>query len=512
MTNADRTLRFRSTLGRICVCLIALFSVQCTRGSGRDDSRASTLTIHIAEGDERSLGPLGVKWHLVFLGLAADLDGSGVQQPRLLERWEHTPDYSEWTVHLRDDLRWGDGAPVTAADVKFSLELWTHPDILYEYPGIEQITVLDSLSLRITFFEPVHGTIFDYNWLAILPEHLLSTLDRDEIFSWPFWIEPVGNGPFRYVRHVPATMTELEANPDYFGEAPKIPRVVLRYGGSSVVELLSGNVDIASGITPLDAVQLARDSRFQIYHRVQYSNNIALVWNHRNPLFRDAAVRRALTMSIDRRELHRLLNYPEDLPIFDVPALARHHLEGVVPPALPFDPERATRLLATAGWVDTDGDGTLDKDGQEFRFTLSTTESESIQAVYIQERLRGVGIAMEISTFERLALMRRTNLSYDFEAAIIPYHYILDFQDFPRSGYDNAELSRLRDGAWFSLDQEVSDQYLREFWKIFGDEVPITYLHPQISYLAAHVRVKGLKNDRDLFSMVEQLWLEEEGR
>jgi len=304
-------------------------------------------------------------------------------------------------------------------------------------------------------------------------------------------------------------MTELEANPDYFGEAPGISRVLLRYGGSPVVELLSGNVDIASGITPLDAVLLARDSRFQIYHRVEYPLYIALVWNHRNTLFRDAAVRRALTMSIDRRELHRLLNYPEDLPIFDVPALARHHLQGAVPPALPFDPERATRLLATAGWVDTDGDGTLDKDGQEFRFTLSTTESELIQAVYIQERLRGVGIAMEISTFERSALMRRTNLSYDFEAAIIPYHYIYDFS---RSGYVNAELSRLRDGAYFSLDQEVSDQYLREFWKIFGEEVPITYLHPQISYLAAHERVKGLKNDRDLFSIVEQLWIEEEGR
>lgn len=512
MRRGSNTRHPRGTLLRLSACLLALSTARCTPDAGRADLHDSTLTIHVAEGDERVLGPLGLKWFLVFLGLTADPDGTGDRIGRLLERWDHSADYTEWTVHLRDDVRWNDGIPVTAEDVKFSLELWTDPEVLYEYPFFETITVLDSHSLRITFPKPVSGTLFTYEWLPMLPRHQLDTLLPEEIFSWPFWVEPVGNGPFRYVRHVPATMTELEVNPDYYGEAPKIARVVLRYGGNRLVELMSGNVDIASGLTPLEVVQLATDDRFRIYHRVEYSQDVAIVWNHRHPLFGDPVVRRALTMAIDRRELHRLLSYPEGLPISDVPALARHHLTGEVPPALPFDPEGATRMLARAGWLDTDDDGILEKDGREFRFTLSTTQSESTEAVYIQERLRRVGVRMEISVYQRDALRERTDRAQDFDAAIVHYNYIANFSEFRRSGYENADATRLRDAAWFSVDPEVIDQNLRELWKIFGEEIPITYLHPRIEYIAAHRRVQGIQNNRDLFANIEQLWLENDVR
>jgi peptide/nickel transport system substrate-binding protein len=481
---------------------------QCSR-EGAVERDPSTLTIHVADSDERAMGPLGLKWFPVFLGLTDDQDRTGQPQSRLLERWEHTPDYTEWTVHLREGVLWNDGEPVTAEDVKFSLELWTDEEVLYENPWFDHITVLGTHSLKLTFVEPVGGTLFSFNWLPMLPKHLLENLAPEEIFSWPFWVQPVGNGPFRYVRHVPQTMTQLEANPDYFGEAPRIPRVVLRYGGNRLVELLSGNVDVVSGLTPLDAVQLSSDPRFRIYHRIRYPQDIAIVWNHRNSLFSDPDVRRALTMSIDRRELHRLLSYPDDLPIFDVPALARHHLQGVVPAGLPFDPAGAAALLERAGWVDTDGDDILEKDGQEFRFTLSTTANETTEAVYLQDRFRRAGIRMEIGTFDRDALRERTDRMFDFDAAIVYYNYIENFGEFRRSGYENANASRLRDGAWFTVDPETADRNLFER-EIFEQEIPVTYLHHRIEYLAAHRRVQGLRNNRDLFSIVEHLWIDED--
>ena len=90
----------------------------------------------------------------------------------------------------------------------------------------------------------------------------------------------------------------------YDGEPPAISRVVLRYGGSGLTELLSGNVDIATRVTPVEAMRLAADPRFRIYYKDERLQ-IAIAWNHQNPLFQDVDVRRALTMSIDRRELHR---------------------------------------------------------------------------------------------------------------------------------------------------------------------------------------------------------------
>ena len=490
------------------ICFIALANVHCARDGRGNESGSPTLTIYVPDQDERVLGPLGANpWFLVFLGLALGQEDADDPEPRLLDRWEHTPDYTEWTVHVRDDVRWDDGVPVTAEDVKLSLELWTRPDVVYEYPFFDEITILDTHTLRITFKEPVSATIFTYNWQAMLPKHLLDTLDVEQMFSWPFWIQPVGNGPFRYVRHVPKTMTELEANPDYYGEKPSIPTIVLRYGGNPITELLSGNVDIATGITPLQAVQLAADSQLRIYHRVQYSQDVAIVWNHRNPLFREAAVRRALTMSIDRRELHRILNYPDDIRIFDVPAKRRHHLQGMVPDPLPFAPERAARLLANAGWVDIDNDDILEKNGLEFGFTLSTTTNESAQAVYLQDQFRRVGVRMEISTYDRSALRQKTR-DHDFDAVIQSYNYIEQFGKFRDSGYENSEISRLRDAAWFTIDQNDVDEHMRELWQIFGTEIPITYLHPTIFYLAAHRRVRGLQDNMDLFSIVEHLWIE----
>jgi peptide/nickel transport system substrate-binding protein len=305
-------------------------------------------------------------------------------------------------------------------------------------------------------------------------------------------------------------MTELEANPDFYGEAPGVAKVVLKFGGNSLTELLSGNVDIASSITPLQAVQLAQDPRFRIYHRIRYQSHIGILWNHRKPLFQDSRIRRALTLSIDRRELNQVLNYPESLPVFDVPAVRRHYASGVVPKPMPYDPELAGQLLDQAGWVDTDNDGIREKDGQELRFTLSTTEMDTTKAVYIQDQYRRIGVHMDIDTYDRSALMHKIREPHDFEAAIHAFNHIEQFGDSRHSGYENAEVSRLRDAAWFSIDHEAADKELRKLWEIFEAEIPVTYLHHRLSYLAAHRRVEGLKNDINFFSAVEHLTIREE--
>ena len=167
-------------------------------------------------------------------------------------------------------------------------------------------------------------------------------------------------------------------------------------------------------------------------------------------------------------------------------------------------------MFARAGWVDTDNDNILEKNGQEFRFTLSTTVNESAEAIYVQDQFRRAGIRVEISTYDRSALIQKTR-EHDFDAAILQYNYIEQFGEFRISGYENPELSRLRDAAWFTFDQNDVDKYMQEFWQIFGAEIPITYLHPAIVYLAAHRRVRGLQNNTNLFSIVEHLWIEDDG-
>ena len=141
----------------------------------------------------------------------------------------------------------------------------------------------------------------------MLPKHLLDTLDPALIHEWPFWTHPVGNGPYRYVRHVPTIMTELEPNPDYFGERPQIQRIVLRYGGNPITELLRRERGYRDRHHRVASRALATDPRFRIYHNIDHPNKTVINWNQNNPLFRDVDVRRALTMSIDRRTLYQVL-------------------------------------------------------------------------------------------------------------------------------------------------------------------------------------------------------------
>jgi peptide/nickel transport system substrate-binding protein len=492
------------------VCAGVLGNTACEAPGGRRERDDATLIIHVANQDERVLGPLGANpWFLVFLGLVTDPEAIGTDatedpQPRLLASWEHTPDYTEWTAYVRPGLQWDDGVPVTARDVKFSLDLWTHPDVGYEYRFYDTLTVVDSLTLHFTYSQP--DEIMVYSWLAMLPAHLLDTLDIDDLFSWPFWIQPIGNGPYRYVRHIPNTMVELAANPAYYGRPPRIPRVMLRFGGHQVTELLSGSVDIATGVPPIDAARLDANPRFQTYHRVRYVRSLSVIWNHRNPLFASAAIRRALTLAIDRHELHQVLYFPDEVPVYDVPTLRRHHRRGTVPAPLPHDTAAAARLLREAGWIDTDGDGVRENGEREFRFTLIATEAQSAQAVYLQEQFRRIGVRMDVATLQRAVLRQRVR-GADFDAGLEAYNFVEQFGDRDPSGFFHPELQGLRDAIWYEIDREQRDTYLQRVWEIVAAEIPITYLHPELEYVVAHRRVKGLQHNRDLFPNVEHLWL-----
>ncbi len=496
----------------VSICLLVFAGLNCSRDADKNGSTESTLTIQF-EGDERALGPVGYRpSFLVFLPLSTE-DEADNPQPLLMERLEHTQDFKDWMIYLLNDVKWDDGVPVTAADVKFSLELWTHPEVRYADGGFEAITVIDDYTLQIKFEKPFRYSVLLYNWLVMLPKHLLDNLDPKDIYSWKFWTEPVGNGPYRYVRHVPKTVIELEANPDYFGGKPKIDRVVLRFGGNPMTELKSGNVDIVTSITPRESVILGQDPRFQVYHNIVFQFQVMIIWNHLNPLFSDSDVRKALTMAINRRELQQVLNYPDGIPIHDVPVKKRHFLQGEVPEPLPYDTEQAKLLLERAGWIDFNNNGVREKDDKEFRFTVITLSKTAAEAVYIQDQLRRVGIQMEISTFDNTVLRRKVLKAKDFEAALGEVVW-WDFSTYiSAAGYNNPEFYRLlRKDVWDTLDKDKVDEDLPELWLIFQADMPVTYLHPRVRYNAAHRRVKGLGNNRlsDPFRGIDRLWIENE--
>jgi len=497
------------------LCLIVLASVPCNR-SDRVGPSESSVTIGY-EGDERiflqDYWDMGAE-QLMFLPLANE-DEKGAQ-PVLAERWEHSEDYREWTYFLRKDVRWHDGVPVTAHDIKFTIDLRNDRRVLSGKISVLSVEVLDDFTLTVTHKRPIGLDL----WTVYYPKHLLEDLDPKELFEWEFWKQPVGNGPYRYVRHMPKTMVEVEANPDYYRGKPKIDKVILKFlEKPSLVELLSGNVDALWGVDRNMLLMLSGDDRFRSYHDWGYYFH-AIYWNHRHPLFQSPKIRKALTMAINRRELAGVLNYPEGVPILDAITTDRQFRQGLYPEPLPYDPERARKMLEEEGWRDIDGDGVRERDGEEFRFTAIVNAEEEKIAIYVQDQFRRIGVLMEIQTLNWDSV-RQYLQSGDFDAMIFNIinltnqpnfgHVRMYGEDSP-FGYVNSEMIRLLNVAKDTIDLDKLDSIYQEIMPIFAEDMPMTLVLPMVQTSVVHRRIKGLSS---LFRFrpsvyMEHLWIEEE--
>ncbi len=502
------------------ICVIALASTQCSRNEDRTSSRESTVIVAYYGDGERALhlNEGSPPQFLVFLPLVT-WDENGVLEGRLARSWEHSPDYREWTYHLRTDVRWHDGMPVTAHDVKFTLALLTHPDVL-EWPSsfFESITVLDDATITVRYRQPRENLYLDV-YTVHYPKHLLEGLDPREIDRWEFWTNPVGNGPYRFVRYVPQTMMEFEANPDYYRGKPKIERVVLKFvGEAGLTELLSGNVDAVTYINPVNIPKLGSDPRFRVYYWFLEGVARVIYWKNDLALFQDPRVRRALTLAINRRELLQLLNLPEGVPIIDGPYTTRQLQHGDLPVPLPYDPGEARTLLDAAGWRDLDGNGVNEREGKEFRFTAIVRSSYPFReiAVYVQDQLRRVGVRMDIEMLDPSLAKARLKTG-DFEAAFAhvetgQFYLAQYFGEGNPLGYENAEMVELLERATMTADPEAKDRVYRKLTRLFRAELPATFLFPYVGTVFAHRRIKGLSSPwrADPIWFMEDLWLEKE--
>jgi len=513
----------------VACATLALLTVGCERRAG--PSGEAIVVLHPSE--ERVLGPVwdDTPKFLMFLPLVNYERGSfcGEPTPALAEHWEHSTDYRTWTVRLRENVRWHDGVPVTAGDIKFTVDLLKHPDVLnYNASAVDSVEVLDERTVRIVLKKPGRWPL--KGWATFYPRHLLEELDPAEFYEWDFWTRPVGNGPFRYVRHVPQTMMELEANPEYHLGRPRIDRVVLRFvtggSGSGLLEMRSGNADLTSSLSLLEAKQLDQEARFRVHYRVSTSHASWLAYNPRRAMFQDERVRRALTQAVDRRALHAALDLPADLPLTDAPYTLCQFARGGLAEPWTHDPVAAAGLLEAAGWRDENGDGVRERNGEGFRFMTLVPAQEERAALVLQDQLRRVGVRMEVRSLNGNLILDRIR-GGDFEAAIPPSWGIQPILTSTPVGPD-----RLNDvfqqaypsivGLLDTADQEPDfterERQYRELAREFRRQLPATYLYPRVYPIVTHRRIHGFDHDgwtppawRWVFGGLEWLWVEEGG-
>jgi peptide/nickel transport system substrate-binding protein len=503
------TIERRGFLGLAAGALAA--AAGCARrGSGH--TRAGTV-IMAADSVNDIMPDVTDADFLVFSPLL-EKDEQGAFVPRLAQSWERSADGREWTYHLRRDARWHDGVPVTAHDIKFTLDLVSLPET--EGYSFESVTVVDdyTVTVRERRFRHAEGYQDD---IVYYPKHLLEGLDTKRFWSWEFWTHPVGSGPFRFVRYQPGTMIEFEANPDYILGKPKIDRLILKFvGKAGLTELESGQVDVVLEGRAADIPRVSADPRFRVYYQVRPAAWV-IYWKVGHSLFRDPRVRRALTLAIDRGECLRTHNLPADVPWSDGVFMPRVLFGANLPAPLPYDPAEANALLDAAGWHDRNGDSVRQRDRRAFRFTALVPSGNLVGlAVLVQAQLRRVGVQMEIQVLDGSVVGRRAGTG-EFEAS---FGKNRPWSPDPRTyagrgnatGYSNLEAFRLIDAAEAATNEDDLDGIYRELTRVYRDDPPFTQLVPLVLVYFADRRLRGLRRfhaapDR----YMENFWLDDRG-
>ncbi|WP_227499948.1 ABC transporter substrate-binding protein [Synechococcus sp. PCC 7335] len=339
--------------------------------------------------------------------------GAPLFQSTLLKRDENleivndlATDYSvsedglTWTVTIREDAVFSDGEPLTATDVAYTFNKAAESGGLTDVTQLEQATAVDETTVELKLKQPQSTFVNRLITLGIVPEHA-----HDDDYAR----NPIGSGPYKMVQWDEGQQLIVEANPEYYGQAPGIERLVFLFveEDGAFAAAKAGQAQVAAVPQSL-AVQ---DVEGMTLRDVVSVDNRGLMFPYQpagsgttpdgdpigNDVTADLAIRQAVNYAVDRQALVEGILEGYGSPAYGpVSGLAWEEPEANIEDA---QPERAKEILAEAGWADSDGDGIVEKDGLDAEFTVLYKADDSIRqalALATAEMLEPIGIRVNV--------------------------------------------------------------------------------------------------------------------
>lgn len=437
-------------------------------------------------------------------------------RPKLATRWEISPDHLIYTFYLRKDVKWHDGLPLTADDVVYTLNLINDPKtkaphIKVYYKNITTIRKIDDYTVQFVYDEVYFKGISLCGGMQILPKHIL---EREPDLEHSLYSRaPVGSGPYRFVTWETNKQIRIVRNEDYWGTKPAVRRIDFKLIQDSSIGLQilkKGLVDYYELRTIQWVKQTASKKFDRMFRKLAYPDTMYsyIGWNLKSPFFSDKRVRRAMTLSIDRELIKEKLQFGLAQimtgPFFPY---GKQNNPNIKP--LPYDTGKARKLLAEAGWKDSNADGWLDKDGKKFSFEFMYSAGSKFAerlATIMKEDLQKIGVEMKIVRLEWAAFLDRI-YKKDFDAITLawvsppesdPYQLWHSSQATAVGSsnfisFANRRVDWLIERARRDFDEDRRNAYFHRFHEIIDEEQPYTFLLTSPKLVAISRRFGNVK-------------------
>jgi peptide/nickel transport system substrate-binding protein len=455
-------------------------------------TRVGRITLHVAE-------PL--VWQKTL----------GEFEPGLATEWSVNEDATEYTFKLREGVTFHDGTPFNAEAVKFTFDRIVDPETksqtAFSLIGpYEETEIINDHEIKVKFSSP-YAPFLDSLSNPYLAPVSPTAVERVGNEDWGI-TELVGTGPFMLESFTPESEVVLVRNPDYnwapehfnISGPPQVERIVYKIiaePATRMASLETGETDFIEEVPEIDFKRVQESPDFVTVQEPQPGSGWSLMMNVQNPPTDELAVRRAIQLATDKQGMIETIWNGIGQPACGPLTHVMFGFDPAVCDMYTYDPEEARNVLEEAGWVDTNGDGIRERDGQDLtigHYYQADSNVSQQMADYMKANLAEVGINVELNGLSRSGYFDAVragehNTQNWWETATDPDVVRVLFYSSNagggtnRNNYVNEEMDNLIDQAAAAADpQRRAELYSQIQKKVKDAAIMVFYNDPMTLY------------------------------
>ena len=316
----------------------------------------------------------------------------------LATSWEANDDFTEYTVKIRDDVKFTDNSTLDAEDVAYTFNEAKASGASLDLSSMDNATAVDKTTVKFDLNKKDSTFVDKFAYIGIVPS--------DSYNNETYGSNPIGSGPFKFVQWDKGQQVILEKNPDYYGKQPEFDKLTILFEQNEAALNAARNKEVDVAAVPMQYANETVDGYNMVLMDTIDVRGLTLptepdtgkTTEDGNPMGNnitaDKAVRQALNYGINRTAIAEGALNGVGVPTYDgVPHLLPwYNKEAAIQDA---DVDKAKKLLSDAGWKDTDGDGIVEKDGVkaslDVYYPSDAPERQAI-AVALGEQTKEFGI------------------------------------------------------------------------------------------------------------------------